>query len=95
MSKGGAGGHFRRGEPRAWWGRAKKEVGHLVVKNEWFEGCCDAGDVIDAEECIISITTGSQSVVAATLRVPVGLKRALPMWWGSGQEREKTAAGKR
>ena len=65
MSKGGVGrgwsrgGQFRRGEPRAWWGRAKKEVGHLVVKNEWFEGCCDAGDVTDGEECIISITRGS------------------------------------
>ena len=34
-------------------------VGHLVVNNEWFEGCCDAGDVIDGEECIISITRGS------------------------------------
>ena len=34
-------------------------MGHLVVKNEWFEGCCDAGDVIDGEECIISITRGS------------------------------------
>ena len=64
MCKGGVGegwsrgGQFWRGEPRAWWGRAKKEVGHLV-KNEWFEGCCDAGDVIDGEECIISITRGS------------------------------------
>ena len=37
----------------------KKEVGHLVVKTEWFEGCCDAGDVIDGVECIISITRGS------------------------------------
>ena len=36
----------------------KKEAGHLVVKNEWFEGCCDAGGVIDGEECIIGITRG-------------------------------------
>ena len=64
MSRGGVGGRsrgcqFRRGEPRAWGGERKKEVGHLVVKNEWFEGCCDAGDVFDGEECIISIMRGS------------------------------------
>ena len=40
-------------------GERKKEVGHLVVKNEWFEGCCDASDVIEGEECIISSTRGS------------------------------------
>ena len=56
------------------------------MKNEWFEGYCDAGDVIDGEECIISITRGSghgkrteETVVAAKLSVAVGLKRALPM----------------
>ena len=50
------------GRERANFGEAnpeQNEVGHLVVENEWFEGCCDAGDVIDGEECIISITRGS------------------------------------
>ena len=28
-------------------------------ENVWFLGCCDASDVIDAEECIISIMRGS------------------------------------
>ena len=41
-------------------GERKREVGHLVVKNEWFEGCCDSGDVIDGEERIISIMRGSR-----------------------------------
>ena len=62
----------------------KKEAGHLVVKNEWFEGCCDAGDVIDSEECIISVTRGSgghgkRKVVVAA--VAARLKRARPMRW--------------
>ena len=26
-------------------GERKKELGHLVVKNERFDWCCDAGDV--------------------------------------------------
>ena len=55
----------------AWWllfgevnpepggGERQKDAGHLVVKNEWFEGCCDAGDAINGEECIISTTRGS------------------------------------
>ena len=62
-------------------------VGHLVVNNEWFEGCCDAGDVFDGEECIASSASrGAQEamereqvVVAAKLSVVAGLKRALPM----------------
>ena len=53
MSKGGVGGVVARGP-------ISESVGHLVVNNEWFEGCCDAGDASDGgEECIISITTGS------------------------------------
>ena len=62
MSKGGVGGvaraNFGEVNPEPGGGERKKEVGHLVVKNEWFEGCCDAGGVIDGEECIIGITRG-------------------------------------
>ena len=43
-------------------GERKKEAGHLVVKNELFEGCCDAGDVVDGEECIISITRAREAM---------------------------------
>ena len=59
MSKGVWGSRGGEVNPEPGGGERKKEVGHLVVKNEWFEGCCDAGDVIDGEECIISITRGS------------------------------------
>ena len=44
---GSRGSQFRRGEPRAWWGRAEKRCGHLVVQISSVWGCCDAGDVID------------------------------------------------
>ena len=43
------------GEPRAWFGRAKK----LGSEHVWFLGCCDASDVIDGGWCIISIMWGS------------------------------------
>ena len=50
MSKGGVGGvaraNFGEVNPEPGGGERKKEVGHLVVKNEWLEGCCDAGDVM-------------------------------------------------
>ena len=64
MSKGGVGGWLRGGQfrevnPEPGGRERQKEAGHLVVKNEWFEGCCDASDVIDDEECIVSITRGS------------------------------------
>ena len=49
--------HFGEVNPEPGGGERNKLVGHLVVKNEWFEGC-DAGDVIDGEECIISIMRG-------------------------------------
>ena len=61
MSKGGVGGggrevaNFGEVSPEPGGGERKKEVGHLVVRNEWSEGCCDAGDVIDGEERIISV----------------------------------------
>ena len=44
MSKGGVGGggreraNFREVNPEPGWGERKKEVGYLVVKNEWFLG---------------------------------------------------------
>ena len=45
------------GEPRAWGGRAKKRwqngSEHVLLL-----GCYDASDVIDGEECIISIMRG-------------------------------------
>ena len=44
-------------EPSA--GERQKEAGHLVVKMNGFGGCCDAGDVIDGQWCIISIMRGS------------------------------------
>ena len=88
MSKGGVGGVV------AWWlfseggGERQKEASHLVVKNEWFEGCCDAGDVIVTAKSASSASRGAQVamereqiVVAAKLSVAVGLKRALPMRW--------------
>ena len=37
---------------------------------DWFAGCCDAGDVIDDHECIISIRRGSGG----------NLNRLLPGW---------------
>ena len=49
----GGGGTAR--EPGAWWGRVKKTTWSW----ELFLGCCDAGDVIDGHQCIISIMRGS------------------------------------
>ena len=40
-------------------GESEQRDGPEVMKNEWFLGCCDAGDIIDGEECIISIVRGS------------------------------------
>ena len=43
---------------RAWWGRAKRRGGPKSRENLCVLGCCDASDVIDPEECIISIMRG-------------------------------------
>ena len=51
--------NFGEVNPEPGGGERQKEVGRLVVTNEWFEGCCDAGDVIDGEVCIISTARGS------------------------------------
>ena len=68
MSKGGVGGVV------AWWlllgevnpepggGEQQKEAGHLVVKNGWFEGCCDAGDVVDGQ-CASLASRGAQEAI--------------------------------
>ena len=47
--------NFGEVNPEPGEGERKKEAGHLVMKKV----CCDAGDAIDAEECIISITRGT------------------------------------
>ena len=44
-------GQFRRANPEPGRGERRKLPGVW----EWFLGCCDASDVIDGEECIISI----------------------------------------
>ena len=43
-------------------GGGERKKGGGVMKNEWFLGCCDAGGVIDCEECIISITTAQEAM---------------------------------
>ena len=48
-------GQFRRANPEPGRGERRKLPGVW----EWFLGCCDASDVIDGEECIISIMRGS------------------------------------
>ena len=67
-------------------GEQQKEAGRLVVKNEWFEGRCDAGDVIDGEECIISVMRGSgghgkRTDCSCGYACVSGLKRGLPTRW--------------
>ena len=55
-------------------GERQKEAGHLVVKNEWFEGCCDAGDVIDGAS---SASRGAQEAIERAQIVVLRLGLAL------------------
>ena len=40
-------------------GESEKDCGQNGIEHVWFLGCCDASDVIDCHECIISIMRGS------------------------------------
>ena len=91
LSIGGCGGGSRsgtiwQGEPRAWWGRAKKRGGPERSENVWFLGRCDAGDVIDGEECIISIMRGSGGYLNS-LRPGVGVHVEDRKGWITGCEK--------
>ena len=54
---------FWEGEPRAW----EISGGQNGIETVWLLGCCDASDVTDGEDCIISIMRGSGGNVSRLL----------------------------
>ena len=68
---------FRKGEPRAWWGRATKRGGPLGSEELTAKSASSASR--GAQEAM----EREQIVVAAKLSVAVGLNRILRMRWES------------